>query len=172
MVLQVRGFAQRCALRQAGRTHREQDFGQHLAIARPGRRLGPGIDADIDILAVEVGVGVRGGDLHVDLRVEGVEADEPRHQPAHGEGRRQFQPQPVLVGAALELRGSRFEQIERALGDIEEQLPLWRELDATVNAREQLHLQPLLEAGDMAADRALRDAQLVSRTREAAISGR
>ncbi len=89
------------ALDQPGGADDQQHFAEQAVVARTGRRLGPGIDAHVHILAVEVGGLVRRRDLHVDAGVLRVKARQARHQPAQGKGRRQLQAQaPVLGGSA------------------------------------------------------------------------
>ena len=73
VVRQICRLAQRWgAFEQAGSADREHaDLAQDPPIAWPGRRRRARIDADVDILAVEIGVGVRGCDLHVDRHAIG-----------------------------------------------------------------------------------------------------
>jgi hypothetical protein len=62
--------------------------------------------------------------------------------------------------------------VERRARGVEVALPRGREGDAMPAALEQREIQPAFERGDVAADRALRHAQLLRRAREVAAAGR
>ena len=137
----------------------------------PCGRLALGVDAGVDVLAVEVGALVRRRDLHVDARMQRVEAREARDQPADGERRRQLEPQQALVGALLQLAGRVVDLVERAAQRAKVGGPLRRQRDAALRAQEQARAEPLLERADVAAHRALRHRQLARGARDAAVAG-
>src|SRR3546814_13928246 len=73
------------------------------------------MDADVHVFTVEIGALVRGGYLDVDIRMQGMETGQPRHQPANCKGRRQFDAQPVFIRTLAQLLAAVFDLIERAL---------------------------------------------------------
>jgi hypothetical protein len=60
-------------LQQPGTADGQQQFAEQAAKAGSGRHVALGVDARVDVLAIEIGGLVRGRDLHVDARMQRVE---------------------------------------------------------------------------------------------------
>lgn len=127
-------------------------------------------DRDVELVALQIRlIGAR-KKVYVDPRVNAVETRQSRREPHRGEaGRRRdregFSNPGDLVGHAVE-------QPESFVGGAVELLPCAGELQCPVFALKEGLPQLLLERPDLAADRGLRDEELLRGAREAQMSRR
>ncbi len=140
--------------------------------ARVRQRPRVRVDAGVHVLACEIRRLVRRRDLHVEVAVERMELREARHEPPDRERRRDLQAQRLLVGVLLQLARSVLELVERPADDPRVGDPLRRQVDAAPVAHEEPHAEPVLERGDVAAYRTLRDTELLGCAREARVARR
>ena len=109
----------------------------------------------------------RGGDAHVDVRMQRLEALQPRHQPLRREGRRHGNGKHPGVVQRLETR-ERFVDLREGLAQARQQrLALVGQQQVPVGAPEQHVAQMVLQQLDLLADRGGGHEQLLGGAREA-----
>ena len=162
----------RLAREQARAADGLDPLAEQAAPARVRWRMLVRVNAGIDVLAAEVRRLMRRRDLDVEVAVQRVELREARNEPPDRERRRNLEPQRLPIGFLLQLPGRIFELVERLsdgsrIGD-----SLRRQSDASPVAHEKLHAEPRLERRNVAAYRALRDAEFRRRLRKARVPRR
>ena len=160
--------------RAAGEQSRTANRQQHFADQSPEsgalRRLALGVNAGVDVLAIEVGALVRCRDLHVDAWMQRMEAREARDQPANGKRRRKLEPQQALVRALLQLARGMVDLVERAAERAKVGRSLRGQRDSPLCAYEETRAEPLLQGSHVTAYRPLRDGQLMRGTGDAPVA--
>ncbi|MOA30617.1 hypothetical protein D3C78_1517200 [compost metagenome] len=99
-----------------------------------------------------------------------MELRQARNQPAHRQ-RRLARYRQRRRGGRLQLRYRLLQGVQRLAAGGKQPGAGGTEKDRAVAALEQRHAQLLFQQADLAADRAVRHAQLVSRAHEAAVAG-
>jgi hypothetical protein len=130
------------------------------------------VNADVDILLIEINWLMRCGDLDVDVTVAGVKAREPGYEPPNCKGRGQLDPQSVLHGPLTETLRLNLDVIECRTQHARQRGPFRRRLDAPAQAGDERHAKPGFQLVHMAADCALGDEQLFGCPGQAAVPHR
>jgi len=154
--------------RQTGNTSlHEQQVGREAA----PRRLAE-LQGGVERVARQVDRLGRRRDVHGDVRVAGVEAAEPRHQPADREGRRDRDVELDRARAAGQRAAHQIEPVERVAELRLEPASRRRQPPHAAVGVEQAHAERLFQIADLMADRRRRDAQLLGGARQGAEAGR
>src|SRR5690606_14843611 len=143
-----------------------RDRGERLAEKplRPrGRRGGRTVaDREIDALAAQVDEPRVGRDAQVDVGVARLEVAHARKQPQAGEADGRRDGDGPSAARDADVAHHLLELAHRSLGDLEESLTLWRERKGAMAAHEKLHAEHVLERVDLAADRRLREEEILA----------
>jgi hypothetical protein len=129
------------------------------------------VDRGVELGLVEQEGAGLGAHVHHHVRILRLEPGQARQQPARGEGRhhRQFE---HAAGAVVRHHRQRVVldriQPRRDLAAVAQ--PRLGELHAAPGAAEQRHAEEVLQRGDLAADRALRQRELLRRAGEALVA--
>jgi hypothetical protein len=130
------------------------------------------VNADVDVLPFEIDRLMGGGDLHVDMPVQGVEARETGHEPADREGGRQLDAQGGLDRLLPQEPRLRLDLIEGSAQHSRIGRPFGRRLDAAALPVAQRDAEPALELVQVPADRALSHRKLLPGAGQAAVADR
>ena len=134
--------------------------GLHLAGVAVAQR-------EVELGIVEVGERVVRRDADVDVGVLALERLDARQQPERPERREGGDADPAATARTADLLHARVELAEPGLDRPQQGLAVGSDLDVARAAQEERRAELVLEALDLAADRRLRDVQLVGRGVEA-----
>ena len=108
--------------------------------------------AEIDVLVLEIDVGLRGVKPDQHVRMGAIEGRESRNQPANGEGRVHLERERPLFPRREDQVRPFVDEPESVMQGRVVQAPCPGQFDAPGDAVEQVHGQVILEAPDLVAD--------------------
>lgn len=124
-------------------------------------------DAEVDAFGAQIEYLVVRGDAQVDRGQARLQPPEPRQQPQRGDADAGGDRDGLAFARGGERRDGVLQAVQRRIRDAEQSLAFRRERDLPVAALQQRDAEMRLERVDLAADRRLRDAQVLRGERDA-----